>query len=80
MARQQELNRHNELLTGQIEQAMAANNLNTVSQLTGQSLLSKEDENTFRKSFAAIYPLYLPKLREKYPQLTRNGELMAMII
>lgn len=80
MARQQELNRHNELLTGQIEQAMAANNLNTVSQLTGQSLLSKEDENTFRKSFAAIYPLYLPKLREKYPQLTRNEELLAMLI
>ena len=74
MARQQEL------LTGQIEQAMAANNLNTVSQLTGQSLLSKEDENTFRKSFAAIYPLYLPKLREKYPQLTRNEELLAMLI
>lgn len=80
MARQQELNRHNELLTGQIEQAMAANNLSTVSQLTGQSLLSKEDENTFRKSFAAIYPLYLPKLREKYPQLTRNEELLAMLI
>lgn len=59
---------------------MAANNLNTVSQLTGQSLLSKEDENTFRKSFAAIYPLYLPKLREKYPQLTRNEELLAMLI
>ena len=80
MARQQELNRHNELLAGQIEQAMAANNLSTVSQLTGQSLLSKEDENTFRKSFAAIYPLYLPKLREKYPQLTRNEELLAMLI
>lgn len=79
-ARNAELNRHNELLTGQIEQAMAANNLNTVSQLTGQSLLSKEDENTFRKSFAAIYPLYLPKLREKYPQLTRNEELLAMLI
>ena len=80
MARQQELNRHNELLAGQIEQAMAANNLSAVSQLTGQSLLSKEDENTFRKSFAAIYPLYLPKLREKYPQLTRNEELLAMLI
>lgn len=80
MARQQELNRHNELLAGQIEQAMATNNLSAVSQLTGQSLLSKEDENTFRKSFAAIYPLYLPKLREKYPQLTRNEELLAMLI
>lgn len=80
IVRQQELNRHNEELSKQIEQIMATNNLNTISQLTGQSLLSKEDENNFRKSFAAIYPLYLPKLREKYPQLTRSEELLAMLI
>ncbi len=80
IVRQQELNRHNEELSQQIEQIMATNNLNTISQLTGQSLLSKEDENNFRKSFAAIYPLYLPKLREKYPQLTRSEELLAMLI
>lgn len=78
--RQQELNRHNEELSKQIEQIMATNNLNIISQLTGQNLLSKEDENNFRKSFAAIYPLYLPKLREKYPQLTRSEELLAMLI
>lgn len=80
IASQQELNRHNEELSKQIEQIMATNNLNTISQLTGQNLLSKEDENNFRKSFAAIYPLYLPKLREKYPNLTRNEELLAMLI
>lgn len=80
IASQQELNRHNEELSKQIEQIMATNNLNTISQLTGQNLLSKEDENNFRKSFAAIYPLYLPKLREKYPHLTRNEELLAMLI
>lgn len=80
IASQQELNRHNEELSKQIEQIMATNNLNAISQLTGQNLLSKEDENNFRKSFAAIYPLYLPKLREKYPNLTRNEELLAMLI
>ncbi|WP_370795320.1 tetratricopeptide repeat protein [Bacteroides stercorirosoris] len=80
IASQQELNRHNEELSKQIEQIMATNNLNTISQLTGQNLLSKEDENNFRKSFVAIYPLYLPKLREKYPHLTRNEELLAMLI
>lgn len=80
ITRQQELNRRNELLSEQIEQAMVTNNLISIRQLTGQSLLSKEDENTFRQSFAAIHPLYLPRLREKYPQLTRNEELLAMLI
>ena len=59
---------------------MATNNLTSIRQLTGQNLLSKEDENDFRQSFAAIYPFYLPKLREYYPQLTRNEELLAMLI
>lgn len=80
ITRQQEMNRHNELLSEQIEQAMATDNLTSIRQLTGQSLLSKEDENTFRQSFAAIHPHYLPLLRERYPQLTRNEELLAMLI
>lgn len=80
ITRQQEMNRHNELLSEQIEQAMATDNLTSIRQLTGQSLLSKEDENTFRQSFAAIHPHYLPRLRERYPQLTRNEELLAMLI
>lgn len=63
-----------------IERAMATNNLNSIRQLTVQSLLSREDENTFRRSFATIHPSYLPKLRESYPQLTRNEELLAMLI
>lgn len=80
ITRQQDLNRRNEQLTDQIDQAMASNNINTIRQLTGQSLLSKEDENEFRQSFATIYPSYLPTLREHYPQLTRNEELLAMLI
>lgn len=77
---QQKLNRHNEQLAEQIEQITAANNLTTVRQLVCQSLLSKEDETAFRQSFATIYPFYLPKLRKYYPQLTRNEELLAMLI
>lgn len=80
ITRQQDLNRRNEQLTKEIEQAVATNNLNTVRQLTVQSLLSKEDENAFRRSFATLHPSYLPKLRERYPQLTRNEELLAMLI
>lgn len=80
ITRQQDLNRRNEQLTEEIERALATNNLNSVRRLTGQSLLSKEDENAFRQSFAALHPSYLPRLRESYPQLTRNEELLAMLI
>lgn len=80
ITRQQDLNRRNEQLTEQIEQAMATNNINSIRQLTGQTLLSKEDENTFRRSFATLHPSYLPELRKHYPQLTRNEELLAMLI
>lgn len=77
---QQKLNRNNELLTEQIQQLTASNNLTSIHQLTCQSLLSKEDEILFRQSFAVIHPLYLPRLRKHYPQLTRNEELLSMLI
>lgn len=77
---QQELNRRNEQLGKQIEEAMATKNLETIRQLTVQSILSKEDEQAFRRSFAALYPSYLPRLRERFPRLTRNEELLAMLI
>ncbi|WP_455608745.1 helix-turn-helix transcriptional regulator, partial [Bacteroides rodentium] len=60
--------------------AMATNNLNSIRQLTVQSLLCREDDNTFSLSIATKHPSYLPKLRESYPQLTRNEELLAMLI
>ena len=80
ISRQQELNRRNEQLNKQIEEAMASKNLETIRQLTVQSLLSKEDEQAFRRSFAALYPSYLPRLRERFPRLTRNEELLAMLV
>ncbi len=48
--------------------------------LTVQTLLKREDEQQFRQSFAQVYPYYLPTLRRDYPQLTRNEELLAMLI
>lgn len=80
ITRQQELNRHNEQLAEQVEQLTANSSLMSVHQLTCQSLLSKEDELLFRQSFATIHPYYLPGLRKHYPQLTRNEELLAMLI
>lgn len=80
LSKQQKLNRHNEQLAEQIEQLTANNNLTSIRQLVCQSLLSKEDEIAFRQSFAMIHPFFLPKIRKHYPQLTRNEELLAMLI
>ena len=80
MTSRQELDRRNALLAEQIEQVEIDHNLTTIRRLTGQSLLSKDDENMFRKSFAALHPSYLPNLRADYPNLTRNEELLAMLI
>ena len=80
IARQQELSQHNEQLTKQVEEVTVRETMASIGKLTGHSLLSKEDENAFRQSFAAMYPSYLPKVRESYPQFTRNEELLAMLI
>lgn len=77
---QRNLNQHNEELARKIEELTANHNLTAVHQLVCQSLLSKEDENAFRQSFSTIYPFYLPRLRRRYPQVTRNEELLAMLI
>lgn len=80
MTSRQELDRRNAQLAEQMEQMKIDHNLTAVRQLSGQRLLNKEDENMFRKSFAVVHPSYLPNLREYYPQLTRNEELLAMLI
>lgn len=75
-----ELNTHNERLTEQIEFSSADKRTKPSFQFAGYSLLSKEDETVFRQSFVMTYPSYLPELRKHYPQLTRNEELLAMLI
>ncbi len=74
------LNLRNKELSEQIEEATVTNNVTALYNLTVQTLLSREDEQHFRQAFAAIHPDYLPSLRKEYPQLTRNEELLAMLI
>ncbi|MBC8593167.1 tetratricopeptide repeat protein [Oscillospiraceae bacterium N12] len=78
--RQQELNLRNEQLSQEIEKALADNNLEPIRTLTAQSIISREDEEQFKHSFAVLHPNYIPVLREKFPQLTRSEELLSMLI
>ena len=44
------------------------------------SLLQTSGEAKFRQCFELLYPLFLPRLREKVPSITRREELLSMLI
>ena len=44
------------------------------------SLLQTGGEAKFRQCFELLYPLFLPRLREKVPSITRREELLSMLI
>ena len=44
------------------------------------SILQIDGESKFRQCFELLYPLFLPRLREKVPSITRREELLSMLI
>lgn len=80
LSAQQELNRRNEALSGELEQIAHTEVIDTVRQQLNPILLSGDDEIRFRQSFAALYPRYLPKLRTTCPELTKSDELVCMLV
>lgn len=43
-------------------------------------MFDSDKEASFRRSFTALYPGYLPALHRIYPSLTRTDELIAMLL
>ena len=43
-------------------------------------ILKESGEIKFRQCFELLYPLFLPRLREKIPSVTRREELLSMLI
>jgi tetratricopeptide (TPR) repeat protein len=43
-------------------------------------VLKESGEIKFRQHFELLYPLFLPRLREKVPSVTRREELLSMLI
>ena len=43
-------------------------------------VLKESGEAKFRQNFDLLYPLFLPRLREKVPTVTRREELLSMLI
>lgn len=44
------------------------------------SIFQTEGESKFRQCFELLYPLFLPRLREKVPSITHREELLSMLI
>ena len=44
------------------------------------AILQTEGETKFRQCFEMLHPLFLPRLREKVPSITRREELLSMLI
>ena len=44
------------------------------------ALLQTEGESKFRQCFELLYPLFLPRLRERVPSVTHREELLSMLI
>jgi DNA-binding CsgD family transcriptional regulator len=44
------------------------------------SILQEIGESKFRQRFELLYPLFLPRLRERIPSITRREELLSMLI
>ena len=44
------------------------------------SILRKNGESKFRQRFEVLYPLFLPRLRERVPSITRREELLSMLL
>jgi DNA-binding CsgD family transcriptional regulator len=44
------------------------------------SLLQTDGESKFRQYFNLLHPLFLPRLREKVPNVTQREELLSMLI
>jgi DNA-binding CsgD family transcriptional regulator len=44
------------------------------------SVLQTSGETKFRQCFELLHPLFLPRLRERVPSVTRREELLSMLI
>ncbi len=79
----QKLNQTNaekDIISQEIDDIMNdRNNRQEIETLT-PSILQKNGETRFRQRFELLYPLFLPRLREKVPAITRREELLSMLI
>lgn len=80
LTERQNMNRKNEELREQIERSDARNTMQEVINSLSPHLLTNEEEQEFRRQFCILHPSFMLRLREVCPAVTRNEELLAMLI
>ncbi|WP_075558073.1 outer membrane protein assembly factor BamD [Parabacteroides timonensis] len=80
LTERQNMNRKNEELREQIERSDARNTMQEVINSLSPHLLTNEEEQEFRRQFCILHPSFMLRLREVCPTVTRNEELLAMLI
>lgn len=79
----EELNKSNtekEKITQEIKEFLMDNDNRQELETITPFILKESGETKFRQCFELLYPLFLPRLREKVPSITRREELLSMLI
>ena len=69
-----------EVISQRVDEIMDDINSRQELETPTPSLLQKKGEPKFRQRFELLYPLFLPRLRERIPTITRREELLSMLI
>ena len=73
-------NAEKEVISQEIDNIMSDKTHRQEIETLTPSVLQKSGEPKFRQRFELLYPLFLPRLRERVPSITRREELLSMLI
>ncbi|WP_239063747.1 hypothetical protein [Bacteroides sp. 51] len=80
----QELHERNRELLRQLNEIQVSTQcdagLDALMETLNPTMLTPEEEKEFRTTFTGIYPLAVARLREACPGITKNEELLSMLI
>ncbi|MBO5718945.1 MAG: hypothetical protein J6R71_04910, partial [Bacteroidales bacterium] len=76
----QQSNAEKELISQEFDDIMNNKDHRQELESLTPSVLQTNGESKFRQRFELLYPLFLPRLRECVPSITRREELLSMLI
>ncbi|WP_277466441.1 hypothetical protein [Parabacteroides sp. PF5-6] len=84
IASRKELSQRNEELRRQLKEIQdrpeKVTDLGKVMEMLHPRLLTHDEEDQFRQSFSALHPMFLHRLRQECPSITKGEELFCMLL
>lgn len=75
-----QLNSEEEMRAQEIKEFLKSKDNRQELETLTPTVLQTDGESKFRQYFELLYPLFLPRLREKVPSITNREELLSMLI